>query len=686
MPDGLSSKVGNHTNNHLPPDMYARYIPPTQGTAPIIRSVVEVPREASPTPPVEESPSPPPPPPEQKRKREREVTPPEKKQKREKKKEKKKKKSKDLGNNEEEGDTATRHAAILAKRERATRVAENLKQTGQDGDEDEGANIEAKAEVHDIGPMPQPPRAILDTSEPTYSTTPEWLKAPLWVKPEARATFEQLNVDSDVCKALDSKGFKEALPIQIGTIRCLPRIEPRCKANPLRHDLVVSAGTGSGKTLAYCLPMVRDLCEYDVPRLRGVVILPTRELVEQVGKVMTICAEAFGRHGRRRVRVATAVGNHDAAKEHLNVVERREQHIFSAEKTLNESAEGKFSLASTRAMERFGDHPPIPGNTFEYVSTVDLVIGTPDRLIEHAMFSKGFNLEQCKWMVLDEADKLLEDDGSFHRLMLQLHLPTYREKHLHMRTVIVGATLTRDLNLLNAMKLRNPRMVIIGKQSMRLPDTLKEALVKVTRDDAKPLFLIDLLEKIDDDAVDKSQQTILIFVHDNLNVSRLRFLISELNPKLASQVGTLTSKMLTTERKQVISQITNHRLRIVVASDLASRGLDIQGLDHVINYDVPNSVETYVHRVGRTARAGKEGSSWTLVSGKEMPWFKREILGQEDAKLKKKKGQQDQEAVKINRSREAERISIATHKGISAKRIERYEEALASLEEAVKGE
>jgi ATP-dependent RNA helicase DDX51/DBP6 len=100
-----------------------------------------------------------------------------------------------------------------------------------------------------------------------------------------------------------------------------------------------------------------------------------------------------------------------------------------------------------------------------------------------------------------------------------------------------------------------------------------------------------------------------------------------LHPALAKRVGTIIKSNNSSASRKTLRAYQQGRISIIVATDRASRGLDLQSLTHVINYDVPTSVTTYVHRVGRTARAGREGSAWTLVAHREGYWFANEIAG-----------------------------------------------------------
>jgi ATP-dependent RNA helicase DDX51/DBP6 len=118
---------------------------------------------------------------------------------------------------------------------------------------------------------------------------------------------------------------------------------------------------------------------------------------------------------------------------------------------------------------------------------------------------------------------------------------------------------------------------------------------------------------------------VLIFTNNNENASRLSHLLGILHPPLKETIAALTKSSTTKSGQKILTAFTRGKLRILIASDRASRGLDVPNLTQVVNYDLPRSVTNYVHRVGRTARAGKEGQAWTLFTKREGRWFWNEI-------------------------------------------------------------
>jgi ATP-dependent RNA helicase DDX51/DBP6 len=140
------------------------------------------------------------------------------------------------------------------------------------------------------------------------------------------------------------------------------------------------------------------------------------------------------------------------------------------------------------------------------------------------------------------------------------------------------------------------------------------------------------------------------------------------NPSLANQIGIIVKSNKSSASRKTLSAYRRGRVSIIIATDRASRGLDLESLTHVVNYDVPHSITTYVHRVGRTARAGREGSAWTLVAHHEGRWFSTQIVNNGSGHITRSSGI-DRVNVKIDKN-------SMTFKG--------YGDALETLEKEVK--
>ena len=560
---------------------------------------------------------------------------------------------------------------------------------------------------HGLEPLPQPAQVAEPEKVSMSSALPEWLQSPTLVSSADAVSFETLPISREIVSLLKDKGYEKAFAIQSAM---LPMLLPGSQYYP--GDLCVSAATGSGKTLAYTLPMIQSLFGKASTRLRGLIVVPTRELVSQVKETLELVNAGSG------VKVGTAVGSRTLKEEQFSLVvkdQRYDPEAYRAEqeRTVDEDEE----LMDWDFDKRFGpkdDFELLYNHVIEYNSKIDILICTPGRLVEHVQSTTGFSLQHVQWLVIDEADRLLDDsfqqwvdivlpkleylpprDPILERLSNTFHQLRRRE----IRKIILSATMTRDISKLIALKLQMPRLVVLegsgpklsenledvalpeAGDRIALPRTLHEIGAKVTDTHEKPLYLLQLLEAdlgIDhqgpingaEDAQDTSDEEgkssvdsdhssdvgqdmplarpkkshdqsstktasqskphgTLIFTKTNEHASRLARLLSLLRPAWASQIATLTKSTTSSKGLRTISAFRKRKLSILIASDRASRGLDIPNLAHVINYDMPPSLTSYIHRVGRTARAGMEGKATTLIVDNEARWFWNEIARSE---------------------------------------------------------
>ncbi|KAH7321004.1 P-loop containing nucleoside triphosphate hydrolase protein [Stachybotrys elegans] len=510
----------------------------------------------------------------------------------------------------EEEEEDSRHKAVLERKAKSLKLAEAIRDTKEPSPEAE------EEESHGLEPLPQPEQTAPDTSKPSYDTLPSWLSSPIRVPQETKVPFTELGILPKAARVLEEKGYKEAFAVQTAAI---PLLLPSSKHRA--GDLLISAATGSGKTLAYALPVVRDLSQGQVTRLRALVVLPTRELVKQAQEVFELCAKAF---------------------------------------------EG-------------GEHPRLgrwKGEVVDFTSKVDVLICTPGRLVEHMEQTPGFNLDYVRWLVVDEADKLLAQSfqGWLEIVMDRFRVTKFGARDFPdmalsgVRKVILSATLTRDLSLLGQLSLRRPQLIVLDRDDdarvaeHTLPATLREFAVRVHDANLKPLYLLDLLRSSDMSSGPADVPVALIFTKSNESALRLSRLLTLLDVSLSSHISTLTSTTPSHIRRKTLRAFTtpDSPVRLIIASDLVARGIDLPKLDHVVNYDLPPSVAGYVHRVGRTARAGRSGSAWTLVADDESGWFWGKIA----------KGSGVRRAQKVERTRIEE---------MAEDRVELYEAALEKL-------
>jgi ATP-dependent RNA helicase RhlB len=225
----------------------------------------------------------------------------------------------------------------------------------------------------------------------------------------------------------------------------------------------------------------------------------------------------------------------------------------------------------------------------------DLLIGTPGRLIDY--HKKGsYSLRKTEMVVIDECDRLFDMGFADDLRWLLRRMPHPTERQSMMFT----ATLSQRVMTLGWRQMNEPTEVVVSAEQLT-PDTIHQVLYHVaTRE--KLSLLLGLLER------EGSSRT-MIFVNTRFRAQRL---VDDLRNHGYSARG-LTGNVVQTKRLRVLDEFRDGKLPILVATDVASRGLHIEGVSHVINYDLPQDSEDYVHRIGRTARVGAEGKAITLA-------------------------------------------------------------------------
>ena len=331
--------------------------------------------------------------------------------KREKKKEKKNKERKIEGGEATE-DTLEMEQEDLRHKAVLERKTKSLKLAGEAAQANENDSDEEPAELHGLEPLPQPAVIAESESKPTYDTLPAWLAKPIRVSQDTRASFKDLGIPPKPARVLEQKGFAEAFAVQTAAI---PLLLPTSKTRP--GDVLISAATGSGKTLAYALPIVRDISQGLVTRLRALVVLPTRELVKQAQEVFEICARAYDGEDRKKVRIGVAIGSQSIKNEQETLMESESRYDPEAYKEIRQQMQQQRARDTTSAtvddLFEFGLEEQDPrlgaweGQVVDFSSKVDVLICTPGRLVEHIDQTPGFSLDYVRWLVVDEADKIL---------------------------------------------------------------------------------------------------------------------------------------------------------------------------------------------------------------------------------------------------------------------------------------
>jgi ATP-dependent RNA helicase DDX51/DBP6 len=520
------------------------------------------------------------------------------------------------------------------------------------------------------------------------------LAQPITVEASKTTPFGELGTQPYYVKRLEKLGFKDALAVQTAL---LPMLHNGFEQH--LGDICVSAKTGSGKTMAYLLPIIEALKDQAAPMLSAVIVVPSRQLVNQALQVAEeLCAGT-------KIKVGTALGNVPLAAEQKELVKLRAQYNPALAAQLHTEASRQLKTGFVEQTGMLDDLMSMPQDHVpHYDSGVDILICTPGRLVEHIEHTTGFLLKSVRWLVIDEADQLLNQNfqGWASVLMNALHSDTppafmnaqerLREREngsiwsialparRQLTKIVLSATMEKDLTKLGTLKLRRPKLVVVQDESVEdqpiqseenifeLPSTLDEYAAPVNDGANKPLHLLHALlnyvfagikssadqESSDSDSSDSDSSSdagseadrvsiashisrVLIFTKSTESASRLSHLLSELEPSFKKYTKTMTRASTADAARRLLKSFNTGDVKILIASDAASRGLDIPSITHVINYDMPTSITSYVHRVGRTARAGKSGQALTLFSKTEAAWFWKQIAAGDNIRRRDKK-------------------------------------------------
>jgi ATP-dependent RNA helicase RhlE len=231
-------------------------------------------------------------------------------------------------------------------------------------------------------------------------------------------------------------------------------------------------------------------------------------------------------------------------------------------------------------------------------SGVDVIVACPGRLLDHFRHPYA-RLAGLEVLVLDEADRMLDMGFLPDIRRILKHLPTPSQ------TLFFSATLPPEIRELSRQMLRNP--VALNVERPAAPATGVEQAVYAVRQDVKSALLLELLQ---DDAIENA----LVFTRTKHRANRLAQFLDRHGVACERVHGNRSQA----QRTQALAGFKSGRYRVLVATDIAARGIDVEGLSHVVNFDVPHVPEDYIHRVGRTARAGATGEALTFVSPEEV--------------------------------------------------------------------
>ncbi|XP_062445996.1 ATP-dependent RNA helicase DDX51 isoform X2 [Rhea pennata] len=410
---------------------------------------------------------------------------------------------------------------------------------------------------------------------------PQWLAQPKLVQKRIKENLVPIRdvpgIHPKLLKKLQKNGIESFFPVQAEVI---PAILQSASNGYLMgqggyrpKDICVSAPTGSGKTLSFVIPIV------------------------QVSKVFNIYTDGTG------LKVVSITGQKSFAKEQEMLVQKK-----------------------------------VTG----YCSLADIIVATPGRLADHISQTPGFSLTQLRFLIIDEADRMIDDmhqnwlnqvvkaafqaeDGSGSNMLFQRTKPgpitaaNSCHPQIPLQKLLFSATLTQDPEKLQQLGLFQPRLftsVYSEKKLLRdgaqteqdtvekytLPEELSQCYVPCDLN-SKPLLLLHFMLKM-------KFTRVLCFTNSKEASHRLFLLIQAFG---GVTVAEFSSRLPPNERHRTMKEFEQGKIQLLISTDATARGIDIKGVNCVINYDTPQFIRTYIHRVGRTARAGKAGLAFNMV-------------------------------------------------------------------------
>ncbi|XP_028262381.1 ATP-dependent RNA helicase DDX51 [Parambassis ranga] len=484
--------------------------------------------------------------------------------------------------------------------------------SGRDGPEDTGGQEEAETE------SVSPKQSSDKTSAPSGFTVlggfekkpvqkvqrvlPQWLAEPDVIHRDIKNNLVPISDISGISvqlqKKLQNNGIEHFFPVQAEVI---PAILESAQQGLLigrggykPRDICVSAPTGSGKTLSFVIPVIQVLMERVVCEVRALAVLPTKELAQQVYKVFTSYAEGTG------LKVITLAGQKSFAAEQASISEHR---------------------GGTRR------------------SLADIVVATPGRLVDHINKNSGLCLEHLRFLIIDEADRMIDsmhqswlsqvikevfrsggesESVSIFRRMEPAYITaaSLSPPQIPLQKLLFSATLTQNPEKLQQLGLHQPRLFssVHGhakttpaapsqkQDRFDFPEGLTEYYVPCTLSN-KPLLILHFILRM-------KLSPILCFTNSREAAHRLHLLVQLFG---GIQAAEFSSRLSPGERRKTLKDFEQGKIQLLISTDAAARGIDIDGVKYVVNYDAPQYIRTYIHRVGRTARAGKAGLSFTFL-------------------------------------------------------------------------
>jgi len=354
------------------------------------------------------------------------------------------------------------------------------------------------------------------------------------------ATWESLGVTDSLCQAVRQMKWTKPSKIQKEAI----------PAALQKRDIIGLAETGSGKTGAFAIPIVQTLLE-NPQRLFALILTPTRELAFQISEQFEALGASIG------LKTAVVVGGMDMVSQAMMLAKK--PHIL---------------------------------------------VATPGRLVDHFKNTKGFNLKALKFLVMDEADRILNMDFEAEIDEILRQIPRER------RTYLYSATMTKKVAKLQRASLTDPVKVSVSSKYQTVESLMQYYLFIPLK--YKEVYLVHLLNEM-------AGNSMMVFCSTCAATQTMALLLRN----LGFLAIPLHGQMQQNKRLAALNKFKAKNRSILISTDVASRGLDIPHVDVVVNYDIPTHSKDYIHRVGRTARAGRAGKSLTFVTQYDVELYQR---------------------------------------------------------------
>jgi ATP-dependent RNA helicase RhlE len=353
-------------------------------------------------------------------------------------------------------------------------------------------------------------------------------------------TFKDFNFNEQLAEGLLSMGYKTPTAIQQMAIPVVME----------GNDVIACAQTGTGKTASYLLPVLHLIGKNPKHQISALILAPTRELAQQIDQQVEGLAY--------------------------------------------------FTEISSLAVFGGGDGMAYEQQKRGITNKVDILIATPGRLISF-LTSGSLKLNQLEYLILDEADRMLDMGFQDDIMRIISYLPAKRQ------TLLFSATMPGRIRTLAKSILTDPQQINIA---ISQPAAGINQQIYQVHDEQKTKLLTILLKS-------GTYTSIIIFASTK---DKVKALYKELKT-VGINVNAFHSDIAQNEREEILLQFKNKKLPVIIGTDALSRGIDVEGIDLVVNYDVPGDPEDYIHRIGRTARAATTGTAITFVNERDQRKF-----------------------------------------------------------------